>query len=232
MTQDAPQWPDTDPANRVRQELLEQLNQGQWPAGAKLPTERALCQHYGVGRSVLRRVLRDLRDRGLIEQRVGSGTYVAPSALSSSPASAYESSAISPAEIMEARLLLEPMLVDLVVSNATADDFARFDHCCNQAEAATTLEDFEHWDGALHHHLATATHNTFFVNVFAMITESRNSGEWGMLKKKSVNPERRERYQREHRALVAALKERDAETARRVLAGHLVNVRRNLLGGF
>jgi len=220
----------SDPAQIVRAELLEGLKHGRWPPGSKLPTERSLCADFGVSRSALRRVLQELRDMGLIVQKIGSGTYVTDSAAGPHAGQPFAASGISPAEIMEARLLLEPMLVDLIVSNATAADFDRLDECCIQAEAAGTLEEFEHWDSALHEHLALATHNAFFVSVFRLMAEVRNSGEWGLLKKKSVTPERRARYEQEHRRIVAALKNRDADTAKHHILGHLVNVRFNLLG--
>src|SRR5690606_8672568 len=99
----------------------------------------------------------------------------------------------SPAEIMEARLLLEPLLVDLIVANATAADFEKLEGCCDCAESAETLEAFEYWDSAFHEALAQATHNAFFLGIFRLINEVRDSGEWGLLKKKSVTPERRRR---------------------------------------
>src|SRR5690606_37726314 len=100
-----------DPAQIVRTELLDGLKRGRWPAGSRLPTERRLCADFGVSRSALRRVLQELRDLGLIEQKVGSGTYVTEGAANAKDVQEFEPSRISPAEIMEARLLLEPMLV-------------------------------------------------------------------------------------------------------------------------
>ena len=47
---------------------------------------------------------------------------------------------------------------------------------------------------------------------------------------RSATPERRVEYQREHRALVDALKQRDAERARALCLAHLVHVRTNMLG--
>lgn len=219
-----------DPAQALRQTLLHGLQSGRWSPGERLPTERELCERYGVGRSALRRVLREFKASGFIEQTVGSGTYVAERVQERLPARASAASAISPAELMEARLLFEPLLVDLVVSKATAADFEALEECCRQGEAAPTLAEFEHWDGALHQRLAEATHNAFFVSVFQLATEARERGEWGLLKQKSVTPERRARYEQEHRALVQALKQRDADTARQRLAEHLANVRLNLLG--
>jgi len=218
-----------DRVSRMHDELLRQLKSGQLPPGARLPTERQLCEQFGVGRSALRRVLRALKEQGLIVQRVGSGTYVAESS-SGLLNTGLNVADISPAQIMEARILLEPVMLDLVVTNATAQDLAKLDECCLKAEQAESLEAFEHWDGALHQQLAEATHNVFFVQFFRMVTQARENSEWGVLKKKSVSPERRVRYQQEHRALVNALKQRDAQEARRILSEHLINIRKNLLG--
>lgn len=225
----------TDPVQALRAELLDGLRTGKWAPGSRLPTERSLCADFGVSRSALRRVLQELRDRGLIVQKVGSGTYVSdtPQGIGQDLAAAGKLLSIpsaSPAEIMEARLLLEPMIVDLIVSNATLADFERLEACCAQSEAAETLEAFEHWDNALHEHLALATHNALFVGVFRLLAEVRNSGEWGYLKKKIVTPERRQLYEAEHRRIVEALKHRDADTARREIFEHIVHARTNLLG--
>jgi DNA-binding FadR family transcriptional regulator len=48
------------------------------------------------------------------------------------------------------------------------------------------------------------------------------------LKRKSATPERRVIYQREHWSLLAALRNRDADTARTALISHLINVRYNM----
>ena len=94
----------------------------------------------------------------------------------------------------------------------------------------TTIEEFELWDGKLHEAIADAAHNAFISTVFQRMNEVRAQSEWGMLKRRSATPERRLAYQREHRDLVAALKDRDAARASELCLGHLVHVRRNLLG--
>jgi len=226
-----------DPAGRLHDLLLAQLHAGRWPAGHRLPTERALAAQQGLSRSTVRRVLQQLRQRGLITQTVGSGTYATPEAaalLAGHPpppmAVAAVGVAVSPAELMAARLVLEPAVMDLVVHHATAEDFARMDQCNARAEAAQTLEDFERWDAALHEAIAAAAHNRFITHLFRSVSQAREQGEWGLLKRRSATPERRAEYQQEHRALVAALKQRDADTARALCLAHLRHVRRNLLG--
>jgi DNA-binding FadR family transcriptional regulator len=224
-----------DNAEALRQAILNKLRSRQWRAGQRLPTERDLGQQFGLSRSTVRRVLADFKRRRLITQTVGSGTYVADDvhealAALASLAPVLPLQATSPAELMAARLVLEPAIIDMVIGNATTADFLRMDECNARAEAASTLEDFEHWDAALHEAIAAAAHNGFMASVFRLMNEVRATGEWGVLKRRSATPERRLEYQQEHRALVAALKQRDAERARALCLAHLLHVRTNMLG--
>jgi DNA-binding FadR family transcriptional regulator len=221
-----------DAADALRRFILDQLQASQWQPGQRLPTERVLGARFGLSRSTVRRVLGDLKRRRLITQTVGSGTYVGEQVQQALAdlAAAGPLQAASPAELMAARLVLEPAIVEMVVGNATASDFQRMEACNERAEAADTLESFETWDARLHEAIAEATHNRFVVAVFRLMNEVRTQGEWGMLKRRSATPERRLEYQREHRALVTALKERDVERARALCLAHLVHVRTNLLG--
>ena len=221
-----------DTAAILRETLLEKLRSRDWRAGHRIPTERALSEQFGLSRSTVRRVLQDLKRKRLITQTVGSGTYVADQvhealAELALPVAAL---AVSPAELMSARLVLEPALVEMAIGRATQADFERMDECNRQAEAALTLEEFEKWDAALHEAIADAAHNSFISSVFKQMSELRRQGEWGVLKRRSATPERRLEYQHEHRALVAALKQRDADKARQLCLAHLVHVRANMLG--
>jgi len=224
-----------DAASALRDNLLDNLRSHAWRPGQRLPTERELGAQFGLSRSTVRRVLQDFKRKRLITQTVGSGTYVSDEVHEALSAQALlaphgAAHAVSPADLMNARLLLEPALIEMVIGNATAADFARMDECNSHAEASTTLEDFEHWDGQLHEAIAAAAHNGFITSVFRLMNEVRATGEWGMLKRRSATPERRREYQHEHRALVAALKERDAERAKTLCRAHLVHVRTNMLG--
>ena len=100
--------------------------------------------------------------------------------------------ATSPAELMSARLVLEPAIIAMVIGNATAADFDRMDDCCDKGEArGARIEEFELWDGKLHEAIADAAHNAFISTVFQRMNEVRAQSEWGMLKRRSATPERR-----------------------------------------
>ena len=213
----------------VREYIAGGIRSGTYPARSRLPTERALSEQLGVPRSAVRDALAVLESGGAVERIVGSGTYVrepAEEPVAPDP----QPLAASPAEIMEARLLVEPRLAPLAAINANQEDFALFDDCIRQGDAAEDFETFEHWDAALHEAIAKSTHNRLVIELYAMITRARDLTAWGELKRRSLSAERRDHYRREHHAIVAALKARDAQAAEQALVGHLDRVCSNLLG--
>jgi GntR family transcriptional regulator len=56
--------------------LADHIKRGEWPVGAALPTEEALCAQFKVSRITVRRALADLQTDGLVERRQGAGTFV------------------------------------------------------------------------------------------------------------------------------------------------------------
>jgi DNA-binding FadR family transcriptional regulator len=224
--------PKAEGAKALSRYLREGMSSGALSAGVKLPAERELSERFGASRGAVRRVLAGFRERGLITQTVGSGTFVAAQAPGRDAMDVTTSldGDVSPAELMVARLLIEPLMPGLIVRNATAGDFAAMQHCIEQSEAAETIEQFEHWDGALHTALAMATHNGFFVRILALTQRVRDQGEWGRLKALSLTAPRRAQYEQQHRALVNALRDRDAKAAERMLALHLQQIQQNLFG--
>lgn len=221
-----------DGARSLAKYLIDEIESGRLAAGHKLPAERELSESFQASRGSVRRVLSNLKEMGLITQTVGSGTFVADNVSQLIPPAPAKASAIqtSPAELMEARLLIETQMPSLIVRYATSSDFVRMDECIERSEAASTIEEFEHWDGALHQAFAEATHNSFFLKILELTTLIREEGEWGRLKKNSLTPERRSQYEEQHRAIVSALRDRDERLSRELIEAHLLQVQRNLFG--
>ncbi|MGQ0525667.1 MAG: FadR/GntR family transcriptional regulator [Betaproteobacteria bacterium] len=222
--------PSRNGAQRVRDFIAAAAAEGSLPPGGRLPTERELAKRFSVPRNAVRKTLAQLEAEGAITRHVGRGTFLAMRAESHATRTLDSVAHTSPAELMEARLRIEPALAELIVTNATPADFARMEACLDKAERATTLDEFELWDAALHQAMATATHNRFVVRVLDMVTAVRQQAEWGKLKDRIVTPERRIQYQEEHRNIVRALRDRDAERARAFIIEHLQRARRNLFG--
>lgn len=66
----APLW------RRIRDTLAEEIRQGRWPTGDRLPSEAALSTRFGVNRHTLRRAMAALQDEGLVHVRRGAGATV------------------------------------------------------------------------------------------------------------------------------------------------------------
>jgi GntR family phosphonate transport system transcriptional regulator len=61
--------------------LEREIGGGARPAGARLPTESELSQHFGVNRHTVRRAMEELEGRGLIRIEQGRGSFVAEDVL-------------------------------------------------------------------------------------------------------------------------------------------------------
>jgi DNA-binding FadR family transcriptional regulator len=65
-------------ANALAGELVQRIVRGQYPPGASMPSEAALCESYSVSRTVVREAIKMLQEKGLVQVRHGSGTVVNP----------------------------------------------------------------------------------------------------------------------------------------------------------
>jgi GntR family transcriptional regulator len=61
---------------QVRRDLLARITGGDYQPGDMLPTEEALCEHYGVSRITIRRAIADLVSQFVLSRRRGVGTVV------------------------------------------------------------------------------------------------------------------------------------------------------------
>ncbi|MEX3856997.1 DNA-binding GntR family transcriptional regulator [Paraburkholderia youngii] len=100
---------DTDINARIYQSIFDGVMNHRLIPGTKLP-EPELCQLFGVGRAVVRRVLEKLAYDGIVVLRPNKGAVIA------------EPSPEETREIFEARRSVERMLVELAVRRASATD--------------------------------------------------------------------------------------------------------------
>lgn len=67
---------------QIHQMLTREIAEGQFAPGAKLPTEAALSQRFGVNRHTVRRALAEMQGAGLVHSRRGAGVFVTGAPLS------------------------------------------------------------------------------------------------------------------------------------------------------
>lgn len=62
---------------KIHNQLRENIEDGKWKVGEKIPAERELARYFKVSRMTLRQAIQELVDEGILERRVGAGTFVA-----------------------------------------------------------------------------------------------------------------------------------------------------------
>jgi GntR family transcriptional regulator len=62
----------------IADDIAGQIERGELGPDARLPSENELTQIYGAARMTVRRAVRELRERGLVNVVSGKGTYVIP----------------------------------------------------------------------------------------------------------------------------------------------------------
>ncbi|WP_412988767.1 GntR family transcriptional regulator [Pediococcus siamensis] len=62
---------------QIHNEIKKSIEAGKWKIGDRIPAERDLAEQFNVSRMTLRQAIQTLVDEGILERRVGSGTFVA-----------------------------------------------------------------------------------------------------------------------------------------------------------
>lgn len=203
--------------------LKELISSGEFTAGSRLPTERELTQRFGVSRSSLREAVRALALVGVLEPRVGDGTYVTtlePDLLLTGVG--FVSDLVDGASLLElhhVRRVLEPEATRLAAARLTDDDLEELAACLRKMETADTVQAFVEADTAFHRVILAACGN----NTLASLIENLSSGTlrarmWQSL----VSRDAVEATLAAHRAIQKALVARDAEMAAAADTMHLV----------
>lgn len=62
---------------RIKSDILENIDQGLWRPGDRIPSEHELVEQFGVSRMTVNRAMRELTDAGRILRIPGTGSFVA-----------------------------------------------------------------------------------------------------------------------------------------------------------
>ncbi|MER3455578.1 MAG: hypothetical protein C4303_01220 [candidate division GAL15 bacterium] len=215
----------------VLQKLERLVAEGRLP-GRRLPPERELAAQLQTSRATLREALRVLRSLGVVEAAPRRGTrLVNPLPLPLKLALPDLARFANPAEILEARLVVEPVVTALAAVRSSPADWQRLEACVAEGRRARTLAGFERQDREFHVRLAECAGNPPLAFFSTLLQGIRDEATWGELKRKDLaQPGHREAYVEDHAAILAALRARNAEEARDRMRLHLLRVQENLFG--
>jgi DNA-binding FadR family transcriptional regulator len=207
------------------------LAQRELSPGTRLPPERELSETLGVSRGDLRKALAILERQGELWRHVGKGTFVGSRPVAELSSVATLAAATNPAEVMRARLAIEPELAREAALHATSDDIAEMKLCVAGARGAETWRQYETWDNRLHRAIAEAAHNAVLLALFDTLNAVRRAVVWGRLRDEDPHPPADHHSFAEHAAIVEAIEERDLAAAATRMRLHLETVQALLIPG-
>ncbi len=152
--------PLTDQAiSRIKELILS----GEFSAGSKLPREQDLARRLGLSRNSLREAVRALTLVGVLDARVGDGTYVttldADTLLTGIGFVGDLLAGPTLLEVHQIRRILEPVATGLSVSRLSEDDLDELEACLARMDGAETIEAFIDADSAFHRVIVLACGN-------------------------------------------------------------------------
>ena len=212
-------------ADDIALHVRRRITGGELLHGERLPPERAFAERFSVSRGTVRDALRRLEEGGFIEKRPGSGAYVTYSDADTVSIAR----TTSPLELMEARYALEPQIVRFAVLNAAEQVLAKVERALEVMERSEhDADSFAGGDEVFHLALAEGTKNAMLVWITKRLSEVRNNAQWARMRQITLSPEIIRRYNRQHREVFEAVRQRDGERAARAMRAHLDLARKSL----
>lgn len=210
------------------------LDAPEWAAGGKLPPETELAAHVGVSRPILRKAIAQLREDGRIISRRGSGNFVQPRVIVSTPEVEFRTLSIQTVHDMK-----HCMRFRQIVEVAAAEDAARVGDAAaidavaaaNAALAANAGTSIFDADFEFHMAIARASKNAYYQVALGTLRSQIALGlEFGRKLRGVPADEVSQRVIDEHEVIVAALRTGDVSRVREAAERHLSQGIRRLFG--
>ena len=203
---------------------------GELRAGDRLPIEKELAARWGVSRGSLREAVRSLAALGVLETRQGDGTYVTQldpgSLLRPLEFWAGLQEATQAVDLLAVRRVLETESAGLAAVRLSDEDLDELDRILSGIEEGLSTgelgpESFIDADAEFHRRIAQASGNPALAALIdSLMTRTLRGRLWRAITESDSVGE----AHADHRAILAALRTRDAERARIRMAAHLLGV--------
>jgi GntR family transcriptional regulator, transcriptional repressor for pyruvate dehydrogenase complex len=212
----------TSLSEEISRQIMDLVANGDLLPGQKLPSERELCVRFGVGRSSLREALRCLAIVGVLETRVGEGTFLATSG-AKFMGKVFEWRVVTEKKkdvenLMNVRLALESETVANAVLYARDEQIAELDAMVEKMRSSVeNPEEFAMHDLNFHLGIAKASNNDLIYDLLTII----RSQLFRLMKMRAPWPHGHLVSFSEHRQIMDAIRARDVESATALMREHI-----------
>ncbi len=212
-------------SDKIVEQLIDLISREVLKPGERLPSERELCKKFGVGRTSLREALRSLSVMGILDGRVGEGTFVCNNNkkyLEKTLQWGFLLDRKKVQDLIETRLMLESQTAFLATQRATEEDVQEIEQTLRgMGETLKQPEQYLEFDLRFHLLIARATQNSI---LYSMLSTTRGYlQEWikGSLAERAGK--RAILSLREHEHILKALRKGRAEDARQAMKEHILS---------
>lgn len=207
---------------QVAAQLAGQVSEGQWLPGDKLPSESELCATLRIGRSTLREALKSLAYVGLVQMRPGEGTYVLDT--TQSLVDRIRTCGLLKTEkeledVSEARLILETELAAMAAERLEPADLERLEGILEDMKLCLDGDgrNYAALDVDFHLAIAQCSKNQLLHELLVRIRGVLQE----FIDKSQELPGIKQNAHEHHAKILAALRQRNPEKARREMRAHL-----------
>jgi DNA-binding FadR family transcriptional regulator len=214
----------------IAEQIGDLIRSRKFSIGARLPPERELAQQFGVSRPTIREALVALEIAGLVEVKIGSGTYVTTENEKISKGQAADVE-ISPFELLAARRLIEPSCAGLAATTATKKDLSAIQEALNANEKAFGGSHWERLeaDRQFHLRIAEATHNPTVLRIVTDLWADMFGPIFAVLSERTQVTQKKQLTMQDHRTIFSSLERRDPAGASAAMLTHIVHAEIKLL---
>lgn len=205
----------------VFEQLLSYVVRGSWKPGERIPPERELCQQLGIARTSLREALKAMELVGMLDSRVGDGTFVCPRSefLSRPLLWAFTGTDHEELqEIMEARTIIEENLAGLAAKRGSPEQIEEIGRAVQlMRDSIARGDSILEADMAFHLAVSAAAHNSVLRNAVHLLRNLMR--QW--IYYKLLIPDIPEAVLKRHVAIYRAIAGRKPNAARSAMRFHL-----------
>jgi len=220
-------------ADQLYGQILEQIVSGVLGAGDRLPSEKQICERFGVSRPIVREALLRLQADGLVVSRQGSGSFVQrrpPQSLTRF----VQSEDVAPIlRCLEARIPVEGQAAALAAIRHTPSQLAAIGRALGElGDRLASGQLAISADLAFHRAVAEASGNGLFTQMLELLHETiERSMTMALSITREGSRDRAARVLEEHRAIYDAIAAGDLQGAELAMRYHLNRSRQRITDG-
>lgn len=212
---------------RTADGISDMIYRENYRTGAKLPGELELAQMLEVSRNTVRQAVHILAEKGVLEVRRGSGTFVSSQVnLSDDPLglSLICDKKKLTRDLLDIRLLIEPRMAALAAECRTEAELAELERICTKMEEEQRAgHNYYQWDMEFHTLIAKCSRNLVVHNLLPSIHQAI------LLQENVISRRLGEKSVEAHWRICRAVKGRRCSEAYDAMLAHLMQNQERML---